>query len=118
MQRSTTFPEYNMKFYRKWKIKMDWNRTQCHEFQVGLFHTELQPGLDFWLAHEAPLVPGGHMDPNKLEFENLKILSARPPEILTPMTPGVSHGTKNFSPKIFSYDKNQMLFYTFWGFVM
>ena len=49
-----------------------------------LYHTELQPCLDFWLAPEAPMLPGGHMDPNKLEFENLKILSACPPEILTP----------------------------------
>ena len=58
------------------------------------------------------------MDPISPETEVGKILHVRPPEIGVPVTPGMSHGTKIFGSKIFSYHPQMMLFYAFWGFVM
>ena len=75
-------------------------------------------GLVFWLVHGMPLWQSSCMDPIWPEFEIWKIFHRRPAEILAPWTPGVSHGTKIFGSKIFSYHPQMMLFYAFWGFVM
>ena len=84
----------------------------------SMYHYVMETVSDFWLAPEVPLVQGVHLDPIWLEFEIGMLLSACPPKILTPRTPGMSLGTKNFSSKFFSYHKNKMLFYAFCGFVV
>ena len=71
---------------------------------------------DFRLVHGMPLCQGSCMDPIWPETVVGKIIGARPPEIGAPVTPGVSHGTKIFGSKIFSYHPQMMLFYAFWGF--
>ena len=78
----------------------------------------MELSLDFRLVHGMPLLQGTHMGPRQPEIENGKILGSRPAEILAPGTPGVSHGTKIFCSKFFSYHENQMLFYAFCGLVM
>ena len=75
-------------------------------------------GLDFRLVLGMPLCQGGCMGPIWPETEVGQIISAHPPEIGAPVTPGVSHGTKIFGSKIFSYHPQMMLFYVFWGFVL
>ena len=74
-------------------------------------------GLVFWLVHGMPLWQSSCMDPIWPEFEIWKIFHRRPAEILAPWTPGVSHGTKIFGSKIFSYHPQIILFYVFCGFV-
>ena len=78
-------------------------------------HTKL---LVFWLVHGMPLWQSSCMDPIWPEFEIWKIFHRRPAEILAPWTPGVSHGTKIFGSKIFSYHPQMMLFYAFWRLVL
>ena len=73
---------------------------------------------DFRLVPSMPLCQGSCMDPIWPETEVGKILGVRPPEIGVQVTPGMSHGTKIFGSKIFSYHPQMMLFYAFWGFVM
>ena len=75
-------------------------------------------GLDFRLVLGMPLCQGGCMGPIWPETEVGQIISAHPPEIGAPVTPGVSHGTKIFGSKIFSYHPQMMLFYVFCGFVL
>ena len=58
------------------------------------------------------------MGPGQPEIENRKILDLRLPEILAPVTPGVSLGTKKFFSEILLYHENEMLFYWFCGLVM
>ena len=81
-------------------------------------HTKLQPFLDFRLVPEAPLVPGLYMDPKWTEFAIGMLIGADPPEIVAPVTPGVSQGTKIFGSKFFSYHPQMMLFYVFCQFVL
>ena len=65
-----------------------------------------------------PLCQGSCMDPIWPETEVGEILELHPLEIGAPMTPGMSLGTKIFVSKIFSYDKNKMLFYEDFGFML
>ena len=65
-----------------------------------------------------PLWQSSCMDPIWPEFEIWKIFHRRPAEILAPWTPGVSHGTKIFGSKIFSYHPQMMLFYAFWRLLL
>ena len=58
------------------------------------------------------------MDPKWTEFAIGMLIGADPPEILAPVTPGVSQGTKILGSKIFSYHKNLMLFYAFLPFIL
>ena len=81
-------------------------------------HTKLQPFLDFRLVPEAPLVPGLYMDPKWTEFAIGMLFGADPPEILAPVTPGVSQGTKIFGSKFFSYHSLMIIFYPFCGVVL
>ena len=74
----------------------------------------MELSLDFLLVHGMPLLQGTHMDPRQLEIENGEILGSRPAEILAPGTPGVSHGTKIFCSKFFSYHPKMILFYVFY----
>ena len=73
---------------------------------------------DFRLFPGMPLCQGSCMDPIWPETEVGKILDVRPPEIGVPVTPGMSHGTKIFGSKIFSYHPQMMLFYVFCQFVL
>ena len=77
-----------------------------------------QPFSDFWLVPGIPLCQGSHVDPIWTENEVGQIIGPRPPEILAPETPGMSHGTKIFGSKFFSYHPQMMLFYVFCGFVL
>ena len=58
------------------------------------------------------------MDPLWPENNSSQIIDSRPPEIGTPVTPGVSHGTKIFGPKIFSFHPLMIIFYPFCGIVL
>ena len=60
----------------------------------SIYHTKLQPFSEFWLVPEVPLVPRLYMDPRWIEFEVGMLFGPDPPEILAPVTPGVSQGTK------------------------
>ena len=46
------------------------------------------------------------------------LFGAGPPEILAPVTPGVSQETKIFGSKIFSYHPPMIIFYPFFGVVL
>ena len=89
---------------------------------LDLSHLQLTPScksvLDFRLVPSMPLCQGSCMDPIWPETEVGKILDVRPPEIGVPVTPGMSHGTKIFGSKFFSYHPQMMLFYVFCGFVL
>ena len=74
--------------------------------------------LDFRHVFHMPAVYGAHMDPIWLGLDVGKILVLYPAEIGAPETPGVSHGTKIFGAKIFSYHPLMNLFYGFCGLVM
>ena len=80
--------------------------------------TELQQFSDFLLAHDIWVVQNSHIDPRQPEIEVGKIRGAGPPKIQAPVTPGESHGTKNFWSKFFSYHPLMILFYGFCGLVM
>ena len=100
--------------------------TQKHSLHVSAIYSSSdihctpswKQGLVFWLVHGMPLWQSSCVDPIWPEFEIWKIFHRRPAEILAPWTPGVSHGTKIFGSKIFSYHPQMMLFYAFWRFVM
>ena len=81
-------------------------------------HTKLQPFLDFRLVPEVPLIPGLYMDPKWAEFSIGMLVGADPPEIVAPVTPGVSQGTKIFGSKFFSYHSLMIIFYPFCGVVL
>ena len=83
-----------------------------------LYHTKLQLFLEFWLEFVTGLLLRGLMDPTWLEFDVGQILVWEPPEIGAPGTPGVSHGTKFFGPKILSYHPQMMLFYEFCWYII
>ena len=87
-------------------------------FQLLINHTAAQPFSDFRLESLTPLLQEVHMDPTWLEFEVDLLLILYPVEIGAPGTPGVSHGTKIFGPKIFSNHHLMNLFYGFCGLVM
>ena len=55
------------------------------------------------------------MDPKNPKITFDMLLTVWPAEILTPRTPGVSHGTKIFVSKFFSSYPLMMLFYAFCG---
>ena len=65
-----------------------------------------------------PLWQGSPMDHIWPENEVGQIIGVHPPEIGAPVTPGMSHGTKIFASKFFSYHKNKMLFYALFPFIM
>ena len=48
-----------------------------------------------------------------MEFDIGQILDPDPQKIGAPVTPGVSHGTKIFASKIFSYHPVMIIFYPF-----
>ena len=56
------------------------------------------------------------MDPRQWEKGELKIFHGGPFKIGTPTTLSESQGTKIFSSKIFSHNKNQMLFNDFFQY--
>ena len=58
------------------------------------------------------------MGPKSIENNVLKIFGRDLSEIGAPGTPGVSLGTKILVSKIFSYNKNMMLFYALFPFIM
>ena len=60
---------------------------------------------------------GLYLDPKDAEKQHLKIFLGAPSEIVTPLTPGKSQGTKIFGSKFFSYHENKMLFYEDFGFM-
>ena len=80
-------------------------------------HTMTQVFSEFWRLPGAPLVLEGLLDPIWMEFEGFMILAVRPFEIGAPGTPGVSHGTKIFGSKFFSYHPKRILFYVFYWLV-
>ena len=82
------------------------------------YHIKLLSVLDFRLVPGMPLWQGGCMGPKWPETEVRQIIGAHPPEIGALLTPGKSHGTKNFGSKIFSYYPHKMLFNAFWRFVL
>ena len=92
----------------KWKF---WSASDT-------YHTAAQPFSDFRLESLTPLLQEVHMDPTWLEFEVDLLLILYPAEIEAPGTPGVSHGTKIFGAKFFSYHPLMNLFYEFCGLVM
>ena len=61
---------------------------------------------------------GLHLDPNDAGKQHLKIFLGAPSEILAPVTPRVSLGTKIFVSKISSYYPQVISFYAFCGFVL
>ena len=89
------------------------------EIRIGCWGTPSCKSVsDFRLVPSMPLCQGSCMDPIWPETEVGKILDVRPPEIEVPVTPGMSHGTKIFGSKIFSYHPQMILFYVFCGFVL
>ena len=81
-------------------------------------HIMMEMILDFRHVFHMPVVCGAHMDPIWLGLDVGQILVLYPAEIGAPETPGVSHGTKIFGAKIFSYHPLMNLFYGFCGLVM
>ena len=81
-------------------------------------HTVTQPFSDFRLVPGMPLCQGSQVDPIWPENEVGQIIGPRPPEILAPETPGMSHGTKIFVSKFFLYHKNMMLFYALFPLIL
>ena len=65
-----------------------------------------------------PLTQGSHMDPMRLQYEVGQILTSGTTEIGALGTPGLSHGTKFFVPRNFSYYAKEMLFYVFFWYVL
>ena len=53
------------------------------------------------------------MDPKYPEFDIGMLIDRGPKKILAPLTPGLSHGTKIFGQKIFSYHPVMIIFYPF-----
>ena len=95
--------------------RLRWDAVRCSwPSRHGLYTTpSCKSGSDFRLVLGMPLCQGGCMGPIWPETEVGQIISAHPPEIGAPVTPGVSHGTKIFGSKIFSYHPQMMLFYGF-----
>ena len=89
-----------------------------HLYWLFLCHTKLQPFSEYLHVRDMPLWQGSPMDPIWPENEVGQIIGVHPPEIGAPVTPGMSHGTKIFCSKIFSYHPQKMLFYVIWGFVL
>ena len=81
-------------------------------------HTKLLSFLDFWQESGMPLPQGVHMDPKYPEFDIGMLIDRGPKKILAPLTPGLSHGTKIFGQRIFSYHPVMIIFYPFCEVVM
>ena len=82
-----------------------------------MIHTVMEKVSVFWHVLGMPLCQSSCMDPIWPETDVGEILEFHPPEIEAPVTLGMSLGTKIFGSKIFSYDKNKMLFYEDFGFM-